>query len=157
MDVLVLIMEIVLCLFSLFLIAVVLLQSGRSAGLTGDISGGAETLLGKNKAKGYEGTLKKFTKVAAVGMFVLAVGLVLLQVYVINGDTQGEGVPPSATATPAPTLNNPDESESASAEAETSEEVTASDAVEASAEDSAATSAETSESVSPEASATTTP
>jgi len=155
MDVLVLIMEIVLCLFSLFLIAVVLLQSGRSAGLTGDISGGAETLLGKNKAKGYEGTLKKLTKVAAVGMFVLAVGLVLLQVYVINGDTSGEETETVGTPTPAPTLSNPDESESASAE--TSEEATASAAIEASAEDSAATSAEASESVSPEASATTTP
>ncbi len=143
MDVLVLVMEIVLCLFSLFLIAVVLLQSGRSAGLTGDISGGAEMFLGKNKAKGYEATLKKLTKVAAVGMMVLAVALVLLQVYVINATPSGEGTTPATTATPAPTLNNP--------ATPTPEEVTASETV--SAEDSAGTS----ESVSPEVSATTTP
>ena len=116
MDVLVHIMEIVLCLYSLFLISVVLLQSGRSAGLAGDIAGGAESFLGKSKAKGYEGTLKKLTKVAAVGMMVLAVALVLIQVYFM-GDTSGTDVLP--TATPAP-LTNPSESVSA----ETSEEAT---------------------------------
>lgn len=119
MDVLVLIMEIVLCLFSLFLIAVVLLQSGRSAGLTGDIAGGAETFLGKTKAKGYEGTLKKLTKVTAVGMMVLAVALVLIQVYVINVGTTEET--PGVVATPAPTLF-----EQTSASAQTPEEATVS-------------------------------
>jgi len=149
MDVLVLVMEIVLCLFSLFLIAVVLLQSGRTAGLTGDISGGAETLLGKSKAKGYEGTLKKLTKVAAVGMMLLAVGLVLLQVYVINATPSGEGTTPVGTATPAPTLNNP--ATPTPEVTPTPEEVTASETV------SAEGSAGASDSVSPEASGTTTP
>lgn len=83
MAILVLVIEIVLCLFSLFMIAVVLLQSGKSAGLSGDIAGGAETFLGKSKAKSYEGKLKKLTKVAAVGIMVLAVALVLIQVYVL--------------------------------------------------------------------------
>ncbi len=137
MDVVVLIMEIVLCLFSLFLIAVVLLQSGRSAGLTGDIAGGAETFLGKSKAKGYEGTLKKLTKVTAVGMMVLAVALVLIQVYIINPEKTEEETAP--VATPAPTLINPSEESSEL----TSEEATADAAVSASAETSA--SPETSE------------
>ncbi len=140
MDVVVLIMEIVLCLFSLFLIAVVLLQSGRSAGLTGDISGGAESLLGKNKAKGYEGTLKKLTKVAAVGMMVLAVALVLIQVYVLGVGTDETDATP--TPTPVPTLLNP--SESVSASAATSEEASVEATISASAEAS----------VSPDASAT---
>jgi len=83
MATVVLIIEIILCLFSLFMIAVVLLQSGKSAGLTGDISGAAETFLGKSKAKTYEGTLKKLTKIAAVGIMILAVALVLIQVYVM--------------------------------------------------------------------------
>jgi len=82
MGVLVLIILIVLCLFSLFMIAVVLLP-GKSAGLTGDISGAAEQFMGKTKAKSYEGTLKKLTKVAAIGIMVLAVALVILQVYVL--------------------------------------------------------------------------
>ena len=46
MSVLVLIIEIVLILFSIFMIAVVLLQSGKSAGLSGDIAGGAEQFHG---------------------------------------------------------------------------------------------------------------
>ena len=108
---LVLAIEIVLCVFSLFMIAVVLLQSGKSAGLSGDIAGGAETFLGKNKAKSYEGTLKKLTKVAAIGIMVLAIGLVLIQVYVMPN--AGNNVVPEAapveetTSTPEP-LTVPD-------------------------------------------------
>ena len=36
---------------SLAMIAIVMLQSGKSAGLSGSISGAAETFLSKNKAK----------------------------------------------------------------------------------------------------------
>lgn len=92
MGAIVLVIEIVLCLFALFMIAVVLLQSGKSAGLSGDIAGGAEQFMGKSKAKSYEGTLKKLTKVAAVGMLVLALALVVIQVYFM---------PTSADASPA--------------------------------------------------------
>lgn len=83
MGVVVLVIQLVLCVFSLFMIAVVLLQSGKSAGLSGDIAGGAETFLGKTKAKSYEGKLKKLTKIAAVGIMVLAVALVIIQVYAL--------------------------------------------------------------------------
>lgn len=98
-SVLVLVIEIILCLFSLFMIAVVLLQSGKSAGLSGDIAGGAETFLGKSKAKSYEGRLKKLTKVAAVGIMVLAVALVLIQVYVVPNGTGNANTTPTATPT----------------------------------------------------------
>lgn len=105
-SVLVLVIEIILCLFSLFMIAVVLLQSGKSAGLSGDIAGGAETFLGKGKAKSYEGRLKKLTKVAAVGIMVLAIALVLIQVYVLPSSTNASNATPTATvsdsAEPAP-------------------------------------------------------
>ncbi len=97
-SVLVLVIDIILCLFSLFMIAVVLLQSGKSAGLSGDIAGGAETFLGKSKAKSYEGKLKKLTKVAAVGIMVLAIALVLIQVYVVPNGTGNTDVP-AATPT----------------------------------------------------------
>ncbi len=83
MGIVVLVIQLVLCVFSLFMIAVVLLQSGKSAGLSGDIAGGAETFLGKTKAKSYEGKLKKLTKIAAVGIMVLAVALVIIQVYAL--------------------------------------------------------------------------
>jgi preprotein translocase subunit SecG len=44
--------KILLILVSLALIVVVVLQSGRSAGLSGAITGGAEQLFGKQKARG---------------------------------------------------------------------------------------------------------
>lgn len=54
----------------LFLITVVLLQSGKRSGLSGAISGAAETFLTKNKAKTWDGRLAKLTKWVA-GVFVL--------------------------------------------------------------------------------------
>ncbi len=116
MDVLVLVIEILLCLFSIFIVAIVLLQSGKSAGLSGDIAGGAETFLGKSKAKSYEGTLKKLTKISAVGIMVLAIGLVLIQVYAMPGSTGESAVPTTeVTATPPP-LQNPSATPEVSAE-----------------------------------------
>jgi preprotein translocase subunit SecG len=110
-SVLVLVIEIILCLFSLFMIAVVLLQSGKSAGLSGDIAGGAETFLGKGKGKSYEGRLKKLTKVAAVGIMVLAIALVLIQVYAMPSAADTTEVAPSAT----PTAQVSDQSDDAAA------------------------------------------
>ncbi|WP_409290305.1 preprotein translocase subunit SecG [Peribacillus sp. SCS-26] len=55
------------------LIIVVLLQSGKSAGLSGAISGGAEQLFGKQKARGMDLILQRVTIVLAVLFFVLAV------------------------------------------------------------------------------------
>jgi preprotein translocase subunit SecG len=63
---------ILLVIFSLGLIAVVLLQKGKSAGLSGAISGGAEHLFGKQKARGLDLFLQRLTIALAVGFFVLA-------------------------------------------------------------------------------------
>lgn len=46
-------LKVVLLIFSVGLIAVVLLQKGKSAGLSGAISGGAEHLFGKTKSSWY--------------------------------------------------------------------------------------------------------
>jgi len=73
------ILTIILAILELFLIAVVLLQSGKSAGLSGSIAGGAETFFGKNKAKSYEGKLQLWTKISALGFIVIAIVLVILQ------------------------------------------------------------------------------
>jgi preprotein translocase subunit SecG len=51
-------------LIAIGLIAVVLLQSGKSAGLSGAIAGGAETFFGKKK--GLDTFLSKVTVVLAV-------------------------------------------------------------------------------------------
>lgn len=60
-----------LVIVSLGLIVVVLLQSGKSAGLSGAISGGAEQLFGKQKARGMDLILQRITIVLSVLFFVL--------------------------------------------------------------------------------------
>ncbi|WP_169091086.1 preprotein translocase subunit SecG [Paenibacillus sp. PL91] len=65
-------LKIVLVIFSVGLIAVVLLQKGKSAGLSGAITGGAEHLFGKQKARGLDLFLQRLTVVLAIGFFILA-------------------------------------------------------------------------------------
>ena len=50
MGALEIIVRVIYLLICLAIIAIVLLQTGRSAGISGTISGGAETFFGKNKA-----------------------------------------------------------------------------------------------------------
>ena len=67
----------VLC--ALFLILVVLLQSGKSAGINGAIGGGMDTFLSKNKAKSWDAKLARWTKWVAITFMVLTLVLVLVQ------------------------------------------------------------------------------
>ncbi|KXZ20110.1 preprotein translocase subunit SecG [Bacillus nakamurai] len=64
-----------LVIVSIALIIVVLLQSSKSAGLSGAISGGAEQLFGKQKARGLDLILHRTTVVLAVLFFVLTISL----------------------------------------------------------------------------------
>ncbi|PLS17968.1 preprotein translocase subunit SecG [Bacillus sp. M6-12] len=61
------------------LIVVVLLQSGKSAGLSGAIAGGAEQLFGKQKARGIDLVLHRITVVLAVLFFVLTLAVTYLK------------------------------------------------------------------------------
>lgn len=70
---------VLILLSSLFLIASILLQSGKSAGLSGSIAGGAETLWGKNKGRSYEGLLEKLTTISAIIFIISALVLAALQ------------------------------------------------------------------------------
>lgn len=70
-----LILSIVLFALALILTAVVLLQEGKSAGLSGAISGGADTFLSKNKAKRWDAKLARWTKWVAVLFMVICVAL----------------------------------------------------------------------------------
>ena len=54
---------------------VILLQEGKQAGLTGAISGAAESYWGKNKGRSMEGNLVKWTKILTVVFFLLAIVL----------------------------------------------------------------------------------
>ncbi|MCZ8513935.1 preprotein translocase subunit SecG [Paenibacillus filicis] len=65
-------LKIILVIASLGLIAAVLLQPGKSAGLSGAISGGAEHLFGKQKARGLELFLSRLTMGLAAVFFILA-------------------------------------------------------------------------------------
>ena len=66
-----LILSIIYFLVALALIAIVMLQSGKSAGLSGAIAGGADTFLSKNKAKSADARMAKMTKWVAIAFLVL--------------------------------------------------------------------------------------
>ena len=70
-----LVLTIIQVLCGLAVIAVVMLQSGKSAGLSGAIAGGADTFLSKNKAKSVDAKLAKMTKWVAILWVVLTLAL----------------------------------------------------------------------------------
>ena len=63
---------------SLILIATVLLQSGKSAGLSGSLDGFADTFFGKNKARSLDAKLEKLTGICAVVFIILTFILAIL-------------------------------------------------------------------------------
>lgn len=63
-------LTVVFVILALILTVVVMLQEGKSAGLSGSISGAAETYWGKNKGRSMEGKLEKATKICAI-LFIL--------------------------------------------------------------------------------------
>lgn len=71
MEILRTILTIVFIIVCIALIAIVLLQEGKSAGL-GAIAGGAETYWGKNKGRSMEGALVKATKFLVAAFIILA-------------------------------------------------------------------------------------
>jgi preprotein translocase subunit SecG len=73
LDILYTFLIVLLIIVSLALIAVILLQSGKSAGLSGAISGGAEQLFGKQKARGLDLILHRITIVLAIIFFILTI------------------------------------------------------------------------------------
>lgn len=76
MNALLVVLTIIQVLSALFLIAVVLLQSGKNAGLSGAIAGAADSFMSRNKAKSLDAKLAKSTKWIA--------GLFLLITFVMN-------------------------------------------------------------------------
>ncbi len=65
---------IVLLLASLGIILVVILQEGHQQNM-GAITGGADTFLAKNKARSVDAFLSRWTKVIAIGFFILVIAL----------------------------------------------------------------------------------
>ncbi len=78
MTTLQLVVSIIYFIVAVALIAVVMLQSGKSAGLSGAIAGGADTFLSKNKAKSADARLARMTKWIAIVFMVLTLVQCLL-------------------------------------------------------------------------------
>lgn len=71
-------LTIVHVILAVLLVAVVLFQSGKTAGLSGSIGGGAETFFGKNKARTLDGMLARLTSIFAVLFIVTSFVLSLI-------------------------------------------------------------------------------
>ncbi|PID82482.1 MAG: preprotein translocase subunit SecG [Clostridiales bacterium] len=65
------------------LIVSILMQSAKTAGLSGSIGGGAQQLFGKQKGRSLDSLFNKITKIAAVVFIVSAVALLLVQKYIV--------------------------------------------------------------------------
>lgn len=66
-------------LMAISLIVIVLLQSGKSAGLSGAIVGGAETFFGKNKGRTLDAILNRYTSFAAIIFLITSIILSYIQ------------------------------------------------------------------------------
>ena len=66
------ILSVIFVIICVALTIIVLLQEGKSAGLSGSVGGMAESYWGKNKGRSMEGKLEKFTKFAAIAWLVIA-------------------------------------------------------------------------------------
>ena len=72
----------IVILSSIVVIVVVLMQQSREAGLSGAISGAAETFFGKNKGRTIEAKLEIFTKYFGTFFFVLVLAAWIVLLFV---------------------------------------------------------------------------
>ena len=78
MEVLEIILTILVAITSVALIVVVLLQSGKEAGLSGALAGGSETYMSKNKKGSLDRILARSTKWIALAWILLTLSLSLI-------------------------------------------------------------------------------
>ena len=84
MNIAMLIVSIIMVILAIFLVAIVLMQSGKTAGLSGAISGGADTFLSKNKAKSWDAKLAKSTKWFAIAFLAFSLALALMSAALVG-------------------------------------------------------------------------
>jgi preprotein translocase subunit SecG len=72
------ILNIIYIIIALSMVAIVLLQSAKSSGMSGTIAGGAETFFGKNKGRTIDAMLSKYTTFAAIAFIIISIVLYLL-------------------------------------------------------------------------------
>ena len=68
-----LIATIVISIISVILIIAIVLQQGKSAGLSSSLAGSSETYWSKNKSNSKEGKLERITIIAGIVFFVAAI------------------------------------------------------------------------------------
>lgn len=73
-----LVLSILVVIVAIALTAMVMLQSGKSAGLSGAIAGGSDSFLAKNKANSFDAKLTRMTKYIAILFIVLVLALCLI-------------------------------------------------------------------------------
>ena len=71
------VLSIIYFIVALALVAIVMLQSGKSAGLS-SVFGGSDTFLSRNKAKTFDARLARLTKWVAIVFMVLTLVICLL-------------------------------------------------------------------------------
>ena len=67
------IVNILQILFSISIIVTVLLQSAKSAGISGTIAGGAETFFGKSKGRTIDAMFSKYTSFASIAFLITSI------------------------------------------------------------------------------------
>ena len=72
----------VLILISVIITIVVLMQEGRSQNLSGAITGGEDSFVGKSKGRTIEGKLERLTKWLIVVFFVIVLAAFLVFLFV---------------------------------------------------------------------------
>ena len=72
------VLTVVFVLICLAITVVILLQEGKQAGLTGAISGAADSYWGKNKGRSMEGALEHFTRYGAIVFMIITLVLNIL-------------------------------------------------------------------------------
>ncbi len=82
MSALEIILGVLLILSSIIIIVVVLMQQSREAGLSGAISGAADTFFGKNKGRTIEAKLERFTKYFGIFFFLLVLVATVVLLFV---------------------------------------------------------------------------
>ena len=66
MEIAKIVVGVVHILISIIIIALILLQSGKDAGMSGAVGGSADSFFGKNKGRTMDAMLSKFTKICAI-------------------------------------------------------------------------------------------
>ena len=104
MEIARIIVGIVHIILSILIIALILLQSGKQAGLSGAVAGAGESFFGKNKGRTLDAVFSKFTKICAIGF--LCTSLFLAYSYAVG--TKAEAPVIEEPAVEAPVEETPE-------------------------------------------------